>query len=184
LRKTVRAARRAMPAAERANADRAIIRHLSALPEFRSARHVAVFLAFDGEPSLAPLIATAADHGKRLYAPVITRRHMHFAELDTDAALARNFFGILEPSLGRAIDSRRLDLVLTPLVAFDDRGVRVGVGRGYYDRCFRFLRTRERWRRPKLLGVAYELQRVPPQTQESWDIPLWGAVTEAGVRRF
>jgi 5-formyltetrahydrofolate cyclo-ligase len=173
-----------MPEAERTAANRTIVRRLLGLPEFRSARHIAVFLAFDGEPSLAPLIGAAAERGKRLYAPVITRRHMHFAELDTRAVLARNFFGILEPSLGRAIDARRLDLVMTPLVAFDDRGVRVGVGRGYYDRCFRFLRTHERWHRPKLIGVAYELQHVPPQTLQSWDIPLWGAVTEAGVRRF
>jgi len=90
----------------------------------------------------------------------------------------------LEPSLGRAIDARRLDLVLTPLVAFDDQGMRIGVGRGYYDRCFRFLRSRKHWRRPKLVGVAYELQHVPPQTRHSWDIPLWGAVTEARIRRF
>ena len=184
LRKKVRAARRALSPAQRASADRTIVAHLRNLPQFRRARHIAVFLAFDGEPSLAPLVAAGAAHGKRFYAPVITRKHMHFAELDTRAALARNFFGILEPSLGRAIDARRLDLVLTPLVAFDDRGVRIGVGRGYYDRCFRFLRTRERWRRPKLLGVAYELQRVPPLPRQSWDIPLWGAVTEAGVRRF
>ena len=184
LRKKVRAARRALSPAERTSADRTIVSHLRNLPQFRCARHIAVFLAFDGEPSLAPLIAAGAAHGKRFYAPVITRKNMRFAELDTHAALARNFFGILEPSLGRAIDARRLDLVLTPLVAFDDRGVRIGVGRGYYDRCFRFLRTRERWRRPKLLGVAYELQRVPPLPKQSWDIPLWGAVTEAGVRRF
>jgi len=74
--------------------------------------------------------------------------------------------------------------VLTPLVAFDDRGVRVGVGRGYYDRCFRFLRGRDAWQRPKLLGVAYELQHLPYIETQDWDIPLWGAVTEAGVRRF
>jgi 5-formyltetrahydrofolate cyclo-ligase len=74
--------------------------------------------------------------------------------------------------------------VLTPLVAFDDTGVRVGVGRGYYDRCFRFLAGRGAWRRPKLLGVAYELQRVPSLPRQSWDVPLWGAVTEAHMRRF
>ena len=91
---------------------------------------------------------------------------MTFAELEPSATLAANFFGILEPKLGRKIDARELDLVLTPLVAFDDRGVRIGVGRGYYDRCFRFLRHRSHWRRPKLLGVAYELQRVPPLDAE------------------
>src|SRR5690606_26182857 len=110
--------------------------------------------------------------------------HMHFAEIDARSALDSNFFGILEPSLGRRIDARQLDLVLTPLVAFDDHGVRVGVGRGYYDRCFRFLHTREQWRRPKLLGVAYELQRVPPLPPQHWDVPLYGAVTEGGIRRF
>ncbi len=184
LRRRVRAARRAMSPAERAAADTAIVRHIQSSREYRSARHIALFLAFDGEPSLRPLLAAAAKAGKRVYAPVITRRHMHFAELDAGAPLARNFFGILEPSLGERIDARHLDLVLTPLVAFDERGVRVGVGRGYYDRCFRFLHGQRRWRKPKLLGVAYELQRVPPLAPQAWDIPLFGAATEAGIRRF
>jgi 5-formyltetrahydrofolate cyclo-ligase len=143
-----------------------------------------LYLAFDGEPSLHALAEAARLHGKRLYVPVLRGLSMRFAELQPGAALRANLFGILEPKLGAAIDARRLDLVLTPLVAFDDHGVRVGVGRGYYDRCFRFLRHRKAWRRPKLLGVAYELQRVPPLAPSSWDIPLWGVVTEAGARRF
>jgi 5-formyltetrahydrofolate cyclo-ligase len=109
---------------------------------------------------------------------------MTFAELEPGATLSANFFGIMEPQLGGRIDPRDLDLVLTPLVAFDDRGVRLGVGRGYYDRAFKFLRHRSHWRRPKLLGVAYELQRVGPLTPSSWDVPLWGVVTETEVRRF
>jgi 5-formyltetrahydrofolate cyclo-ligase len=90
----------------------------------------------------------------------------------------------MEPKLGARVDARELDLVLTPLVAFDERGVRLGVGRGYYDRTFKFLRHRSHWRRPKLLGVAYELQLVGPLTPSSWDVPLWGVVTEDRVRRF
>ena len=109
---------------------------------------------------------------------------MRFAELEPGAAMRPNLFGIMEPKLGERIDARKIDLVLTPLVAFDDHGVRVGVGRGYYDRCFRFLRHRKVWHRPKLFGVAYELQRVPPLEPSSWDIPLKGVVTETGARRF
>jgi 5-formyltetrahydrofolate cyclo-ligase len=184
LRKRVRAARRAMPPAMRAEADRAIQRHIERLVAFRNARHVAVFLAFDGEPSLARLIARAHRRGKRLYAPVLRGMTMTFAEIEASAAFATNFFGILEPKLGVEIDPRELDLVLTPLVAFDSRGTRIGVGRGYYDRCFHFLANRRHWRRPKLLGVAYELQRVKPLASQSWDIPLWGVATEAGVQRF
>jgi 5-formyltetrahydrofolate cyclo-ligase len=168
----------------RAAADRSIAGHIRRLPAYRSARRIALFLAFDGEPSLAALVESAARSGKRLYAPVITRSRMRFAELELGGPLGTNFFGIQEPHLGEIVDPRRLDLVLTPLVAFDDRGVRIGVGRGYYDRCFRFLRARVGWKRPKLLAVAYELQHVPSIEENEWDVPLWGAVTETGVRRF
>jgi 5-formyltetrahydrofolate cyclo-ligase len=184
LRQRIRAERRALPADVRAAADRAIASHIRRSSVYRAAHRIALFLAFDGEPSLGTLAEHAAQTGKRLYVPVITRSRMRFAEMRLEASLSTNFFGILEPALGRPIDPRRLDLVLTPLVAFDDRGVRVGVGKGYYDRCFRFLTTHRTWRRPKLLGVAYELQHVPPMPAEVWDVPLWGAVTETGVRTF
>jgi 5-formyltetrahydrofolate cyclo-ligase len=184
IRHELRAKRRALPAAARARADRAIHTHIRHLPEYRRARRVALFLAFDGEPSLAPLAKSARRQRKQLYVPVLRGMTMSFAELEPGATLAPNFFGILEPKLGAKIDARKLDLVLTPLVAFDERGVRLGVGRGYYDRAFKFLRHRSHWRRPKLLGVAYELQRVGPLMPSSWDVPLWGVVTEAKVRRF
>jgi 5-formyltetrahydrofolate cyclo-ligase len=184
LRRDLREKRRALPDAVRAQADGAIHTHLRSLPELRRAQRIALFLAFDGEPSLAPLIEAARRSRKHLYVPVLRGMTMTFAELEPSTSFAANFFGILEPKLGRKIDARELDLVLTPLVAFDDHGVRIGVGRGYYDRCFRFLRHRSHWRRPKLLGVAYELQRVPPLTPNAWDVPLWGVVTELGVRRF
>jgi len=184
LRQRIRAERRALTPGDRAAADRAIAASILRLDVFRRAHRIAIFLAFDGEPTLATVIDAAARAGKRVYAPVITRSRMRFAELDLGARLATNFFGILEPDPSRSLDPRRLDLVLTPLVAFDDHGLRIGVGRGYYDRCFRFLRPREIWHRPKLLAVAYELQHVPLLAPEPWDVPLWGAVTEAGVRRF
>jgi 5-formyltetrahydrofolate cyclo-ligase len=184
LRRELRAKRRAIPAALRAFADRCIQAHIRGLAEFRRARCVALFMPFDGEPSLAPLVEFARRHRKRLYLPVLRGMTMTFAELEPGAPLVPNFFGILEPQLGAHIDARRLDLVLTPLVGFDEHGVRLGVGRGYYDRCFRFLRHRTRWHRPKLLGVAYELQRVPPLAPSSWDVPLWGVATERGVQRF
>jgi len=184
LRRDIRTKRRAIPAAVREQADRAIHAQIRSLPEYRRARSVALFLAFDGEPSLGSLVDAARRHRKRLYVPVLRGMTMRFAELLPGTTLAANVFGIMEPKVGPRIDARKLDLVLTPLVAFDDRGVRVGVGRGYYDRAFQFLRHRSHWRRPKLLGVAYELQRVGALTPNSWDVPLWGVVTERQVRRF
>ena len=184
LRRELRAKRRSLVGAARIHADRAIQAHIRTLPEFRRARRVALFMPFDGEPSLAALVELARRQRKLLYVPVLQGMTMTFAELESGATLTANFFGILEPKLGAKINANRLDIVLTPLVGFDDRGVRLGVGRGYYDRCFRFLRHRTHWRRPKLLGVAYELQRVPALVPSSWDVPLSAVVTERGVRRF
>ncbi len=185
LRKQVRAQRREFPPDARAAADAQILRRILALPAFRAAHNVAVYFAFDGEPSLAKLMRLAERRGKRLFAPVISAANMHFAPIDRSARLNTNFFGISEPRNAQPFDARQLDLVLAPLVAFDEYGTRIGVGRGYYDRAFEFLRHRTSWLRPRLVGVAYSFQCMPrPLHRSNWDIPLSGAVTEARTYRF
>lgn len=182
MRREVRAARRAIPESVRRAADKAILARIRSLAVWRSARQVALFLPFDGEPDLTPLLRSG---GRRsYYVPVITRKAMTFAALGPDIRLVKNFYGILEPEPKLLIDPRSLDLVLTPLVAFDRRGTRVGVGAGYYDRCFRFLRHRETWRKPKLVGCAYQLQQRDSIRRNPWDIPLWAAVTEQNFSPF
>jgi 5-formyltetrahydrofolate cyclo-ligase len=184
IRREMRRLRRSLAPELRASAERAICRRIQNLGAYKQARSIAVFLAFDGEPSLARFIEAAARQGKRVYAPVLLKHSMFFAPIAGAARMSRNLFGIEEPAVGGLIDARSLDLVLTPLVAFDRRGVRLGVGRGYYDRAFRFLRHRRRWARPKLLGVAYSFQLVDEIEMQPWDIPLWGAVTEGQTYRF
>ena len=55
------------------------------------------------------------------------------------------------------------------------------MGAGFYDRHFSFLRQRRAWRRPLLLGVAFDVQRLPRIAVAGHDVPLWGVVTERGV---
>lgn len=184
LRKALRQARRALDEEKRAVGERAICRRIVSLGAYRQARTLAIYYAFDGEPSVARVAEDAARHGKRVYAPVIVRQQMFFAPVTPGARLKSNVFGIAEPALEQLIDARHLDLVLAPLVGFDERGVRMGMGRGYYDRAFRFLRHRRSWPRPKLLGVAWSFQQVPVLPKQPWDVPLWGAVTENAFHRF
>ena len=80
-----------------------------------------------------------------------------------------------------AISPRWLDLVLVPLVGFDARGTRLGMGAGFYDRHFAFLRHRRTWHRPRLLGLAFDVQRVERLADAAHDVPLWGIVTERGI---
>jgi len=184
LRKAMRQARRALDEEKRAAGERAICRRIAGLGVYRQARTLAIYYAFDGEPSVARVAEDAVRHGKRVYAPVVVRQQMFFAPVTPGARLKSNMFGIAEPALERLIDARHLDLVLVPLVAFDERGVRMGMGRGYYDRAFRFLRHRKSWTRPKLVGVAWSFQQVAVLPKQPWDIPLWGAVTESTFHRF
>jgi len=178
----MRAARRRLDRGEREAADGAILHRIRTLPAFRSARRIALFFAFDGEPDVSPLIRF--DQRKEFFAPIISGGEMHFARVGKRTRLETNSFGITEPNPPELIDPRALDLVLTPLVAFDSTGNRLGVGAGYYDRCFAFLRRRKTWLKPKLVGTAYALQRVDRMDPNPWDVPLWGAVTEHGFEQF
>lgn len=165
-------------------ADRTLIRNVLTLGPYRGASAIGVYCAFDGEPSLDALVVDAHRRGKRVYSPVLSRARMSFARLLPRARLERNAKGFAEPAGAATVDPRSLDLVLTPLVAFDARGVRLGFGGGHYDRCFSFLRTRHAWFRPKLVGVGYAFQQLANIEMQPWDVPLWGAVTNEGLHRF
>jgi 5-formyltetrahydrofolate cyclo-ligase len=180
----MRARRRALAPEARHVADRALVRNILCWGPYRRAHRIALYLAFDGEPNLARLIAAAHKQGKELYVPSLRGNTMSFVRLLPNGALGRNFFGIPEPPRGGRIDARRLDLILTPLVAFDSRGTRIGVGRGYYDRCFNFLLRRQTWLRPKLTGIAYSFQHAPQLDRQPWDVPLWAIATEKSAQIF
>lgn len=151
-----------------------------------NSRHIAVYLPTDGEIPTWPLIELLWSLGKTTYLPVLVPfagRQLWFSAFERDDALVYNRFGILEPERvnHRRIRALALDLVLIPLVAFDVSGHRLGRGGGYYDHSFRFLKQRHYLCKPRLLGLAYEFQRVPRITPEPWDVPLDAVATENRV---
>ena len=183
LRWEMRTRRRALGDARRAWLSESAASCFSRHHLFRSARRIGVYLPNDGELDPTPLMTLAWAMGKQVYLPVLShlrRDHLLFAPYAPGDALRENRFGIPEPvvSLRQMIDLKSLDLVLTPLVAFDERGNRLGMGGGFYDRSFAFLRRRRHWLKPHLVGLAYDFQRVETLQQQHWDVPLRGVVTE------
>jgi 5-formyltetrahydrofolate cyclo-ligase len=149
-------------------------------------QHIAVYSAFDGEVDLGQFIVGAQRLGCTLYLPRIVNqraRRMEFHPLMPIANTVRLRFSRVENSCNRnrRVDPRALDIVLLPLVAFDIHGWRLGFGAGFYDRKFHFLR-RQSHSSPRMIGVAYEFQRVAPQVPSSWDVLLDAVVTEAGIQ--
>jgi 5-formyltetrahydrofolate cyclo-ligase len=182
LRAELRAKRRRIPPDMRAAAERrvalAIERHFHLHPGQR----IALYSPLRDELDVAPLARIARLHGTQLYLPRLTdRRHRRMSFVAAQGPLQANRMGILEPSATRTIPAHWLDLVFLPLVGFDAAGMRLGMGGGYYDRAFAFLRLRRSWRRPKLIGIGFAMQRVAPLTRASHDLHLDAVVSEEGV---
>ena len=189
LRRQMRRQRRLLSADARAEAHRQIARLLDSSLLLRPGRRVAMYVAYGHEADLRPVMEVARRRGCLLYLPVITHfRHsrMRFVRYRMDSVMRVNRYGIAEPDPRHAdvAPVRRLDLVLLPVVAFDERGWRLGSGAGFYDRSLHHLREGRRWRRPRLIGVAYECQRVARLQPDHWDVPLDGIVTERGLQWF
>lgn len=183
LRRMLRKARRALTPSEQRKAAHGLYRQLAQHPLFRRAKHISLYLPTDGEIDPRLLLRAAQRRGKATYLPVLSawpRTKMVFQRVRPGDKLSPNRFRILEPQVNanRQRHVWALDLVLLPLVGFDDVGGRLGMGGGFYDRSLAYLSRRQNWRKPTLLGLAHECQKVERLAQASWDVPLAGTVTD------
>jgi 5-formyltetrahydrofolate cyclo-ligase len=183
LRRQLRKARRSLSRAEQRAAARGLYLQLAQHPLFRRARHVSLYLPMDGEIDPRLLLREAQRRGKATYLPVLNAwpsTKMVFQRVRPGEKFRPNRFRIPEPH----INARRqrkiwaLDLILMPLVGFDDEGGRLGMGGGFYDRSLAYLARRKAWQKPVLLGMAHECQKVRRLAQASWDVPLQGTVSD------
>ncbi|MGH8238927.1 MAG: 5-formyltetrahydrofolate cyclo-ligase [Steroidobacteraceae bacterium] len=187
MRAEVRARRRALSAHDRSSASRQFARILQRSNLLRPGRRIAVYVSHDSEADPSAIVRLARRNRCELYLPAIAdyrHRRMEFRRYARDTRLRPNRYGIGEPARGAAaarIAARNLDLVLVPLVAVDAHGTRLGTGAGFYDRCLQHLRAGRRWRRPKLIGLGYEFQRVDQLAARAWDVPLDALITEKGL---
>ncbi|WP_442110651.1 5-formyltetrahydrofolate cyclo-ligase [Pseudomonas sp. NUPR-001] len=185
LRRLLRDARRALSPAEQRQAARGLYRQLAQHPLFRRARHIALYLPNDCEIDPRLLLREAQRRGKHTYLPVLNawpKTKMAFQRIEPGEKLRPNRFRIAEPhiNLARQRPIWALDLILLPLVGFDEMGGRLGMGGGFYDRSLAYLTRRKAWKKPLLLGLAHECQKVERLAQASWDVPLQGTVSDRG----
>lgn len=146
-------------------------------PLFRKACKIAFYWPSDGEISPLPLMQLALTLGKQCFLPVVDAETltMSFRQYRRGDRLRSNRFGIPEPVPQKpTLPVHALDVVMMPLVGFDEHGNRLGMGGGFYDRAFADLRHR----RPLRLGLAHSLQKVASLESACWDIPLHGICTE------
>lgn len=159
-----------------------VLRRLRQMRAYQTAKRIAAYMPQDGELDPEPALLAALKLGKYCFMPSLhTFRHnrLWFLPWHPHARTQANKFGIPEPQQRRLrIAAHHLDVVLVPLVGFDSQGRRLGMGGGYYDRTFSYLKLRHRWKRPMLIGIAHACQQLSELPAEAWDIRLDAVVTD------
>jgi 5-formyltetrahydrofolate cyclo-ligase len=184
LRRELRAKRRALPAAIRIAAAEALAARLLTLPYAPLSGPVAGYWAMDGEIALHVWQMRLPRECTYCLPVLHEDGRLRFAPWRAGAALSTNRFGIPEPDVPASslLAAEAMALVVAPLVAFDARGHRLGMGGGWYDRTFAF--RRERAAPPHLVGAAFAAQQVESVFPESWDMPLDALCTESDTHLF
>ena len=178
LRKEIRQRRNTLSVIQQRNAAIALATSLSSHSKIQAANRIAVYLTNDGELGTSIFIDWCWQQQKEVYLPVVhpfSSGNLLFLRYQQDSKLISNAFGILEPKLDvtKVCPLTELDIICTPLVAFDETGARLGMGGGFYDRSL------AHWQQTKLypLGLAHDCQLVKNIPVESWDIPLPEIIT-------
>ncbi len=178
LRRRIRDLRDALPASERATRSRTIADRVLGLPELAGARTVMAFASFGSEVDTGPILEGLAARGVRLALPRIRDGEIVPVAFRPGERLEPAALGVPEPAEGGPLPEEAIDVVITPGVAFDRRGYRVGYGGGFYDRFLRRVRPEV----PRV-GIAFGLQVVEAVPHGERDERVDLVVTEDGVIR-
>jgi len=184
FRKQIRDKRNQLGSDIQFQASQDLIYRFASLPEMHTCQRIALYLSTDGELDTQPLIEWLWSQGKSTYLPVLhpfSPGHLLFLHYDKNTPMTFNKFGILEPKLNQTLvcPVKQLDLICTPLVAFDSRGHRLGMGGGYYDRTLELWFSTGEGASP--IGLAHDCQYVEELPTEQWDIPLPKIITPSQI---
>ena len=179
LRRRVIAARDAQTSAEREAGSLSVAERVLTLPEVVRARTILAFSSFGSELSTAPLIEALDSRGVTVALPVIVEGALEARTYRPGEPTTVTHFGAREPAGGRRLDPQEIDVVITPGVAFDRAGRRVGYGGGFYDRFLPLTRPDA-----VRVGVCFPVQLLEDDLPAgAFDLPVDVIVTPAEVVR-
>jgi 5-formyltetrahydrofolate cyclo-ligase len=170
----MRALRGTMPAEARAEAAGRVAGRLFALPEVTAARAVLLFYSFGSEVPTSSMAQHLLDSGVRLLLPFLHDGAMEAAEVRPGESLVHSEYGPKEPGRRVPVDPVEVDVVITPGLAFDRNGRRLGYGGGHYDRYLKRLGTGA-----LRAGIGFHLQVLDEVPAEPHDERVDVVVTDA-----
>jgi len=157
---------------------RIIQQKLLSSEEFRASKTVMTYVSLPSEVDTVLLNTEALKRGKRVAVPYVDTDNQTIiaAELISMDRLARGPLGIYQPEdgLARAVALKEIDLVVVPAIAFDKKNMRLGRGKGYYDR---FLSCSD-LSSAKTIGLAFSTQIVDLLPSDPHDRPVTRVITD------
>lgn len=187
LRQQFRTLRDLIPSSYRQEAALLAVKQFVHHPWFIQSEHIACYLPLKSEFDSLPIIEAIWRAKKRCYLPILSQLNeklLTFVQYVYGDKLRKNCFSILEPSAtNRQILPQALDLVILPLIAYDNQGHRLGTGGGYYDKTFAWLKDGPVCK-PQLIGLGYQTQQATLLPADPWDVLLEGVITESTIIDF
>ncbi len=187
IRQHIRTKRKDLSEAHQDSYSRHLVNQLQTHPRLKQAKNVALYLPNDGELCTHSLINWCWLNNINTYLPVLhpfSPGNLLFIHYHEETEMEANKYGIKQPKLDKqaVLPKEQLDIIFTPLVAFDHSGNRLGMGGGYYDR------TLASWFKdnsgPYPIGLAHDLQCLEQLPAQSWDVPLPEVITPSKVWRW
>ena len=179
VRRRILAQRDALTPARRHELAALVTERLLALPELETAATVMAFWSFGSEVATMPLIEALLARGCVVALPRIVDGELEPRTWLPGEPLTGTPFGAMEPEGGAVLGPEAIDVIVTPAVAFDRDGRRVGYGGGFYDRFF----TRARSDAARV-GVGFGLQLVDEQLPGAgFDLRVGVVVTDSETVR-
>ncbi|MFZ4540906.1 MAG: 5-formyltetrahydrofolate cyclo-ligase [Rickettsiales bacterium] len=181
LREAMLTRRRALPHAAMLSASTSVARHFADHPILAFAPSFAGYRAMRGELDVMEIFTQMARFEKRTALPCTTPdKALIYREWKIGDALTRHELGMEEPTGTAPVMVPAV--ILTPLLAFDGEGYRLGYGGGYYDRTMEALRALPE--PPLFIGVGFSMQEIDQVPTDEHDAPMDGILTELGVSMF
>ena len=175
LRADLRERRQQLSDAARTAAELGVKEQLDALVEKTGARSVSCFLSTPTEPGTNAFIRDAVARGIRVLLPITrTDGLMDWAIADPDGEIAVGLFGTPEPvaEVLSPLAVGEVDLLIVPAAAVDRTGMRLGWGRGYFDKTIGSME-----RCPPVYAVVFDTEILDTVPSEVHDQPVTGVVT-------
>lgn len=149
---------------QRAKWSEEICSRISELPAFKDAGTVLIYYHLPDEVSLAPLLENYKEK-KVFLLPVVCGDHLIIRKYSGEDRLKPGPFGIPEPTVADFNELDKIDLIITPGLAFDKKKNRLGRGKGYYDKFLANINALK-------IGVCFNFQLLDKIPTNDFDIPM------------